>query len=202
MAYVFAFEGISGAGKTTTAKILIRLLRFKHRRIAWINEKEYEPMRSWVINWHKKPMDTRVFSLKDIKFIARGRSIIHQKIYQQFADWDYILLDRTIFTSMVYQLSTSYSPKQIFEINIKSHILLPQKVFFFTGNPEVCHRRIVERTQMCSVYNLPASVESLETIKTIEQRYRDIIGYMGEVIEIDTEISKRDKVRLVIANLP
>ena len=202
MAYIIAFEGMSGAGKTTTARILIRFLKLKHFRMAWVNEKEYEPIRSWVIDWHKRPTDAKVFSREDIEFFARGRSAIHQEIYRQFSDWDYILLDRTVFTSMVYQSSDICSPKQILEINIKSRILLPRKVFFFTGDPEVCHRRIMERQQAHSGYNLPASVESLETIKAIGERYRDIRGYMGEVTEIDAETPKRDKVRLVIANLP
>ena len=202
MACIIAFEGMSGAGKTTTARILIRFLRFKHFRMAWINEKEYEPIRSWVIDWHKRSTDIKVFSMEDIEFFAKGRSAIHQEICHQFSDWDYILLDRTVFTSMVYQSSDVCSPKQILEINVKSCILLPQKVFFFTGEPEVCHRRIIERQQIYSGYNLPASVESLETIRVIGERYRDIKGYMGEVIDIDAETPKRDKVKLVIANLP
>lgn len=198
MAYIFAFEGMGGAGKTTVAKVLARFFRMKQYPFLWVNEKEYEPLRSWIINWHNRPKENKFFDISDIEQVAQARSVVHNNLLSQITSEYLLLLDRTVFTSMVYQQSIKNPAELIWEINKKNNIMIPERVFLFLGDPNVCYKRVNARAQHKSKYNLPATSESLDTIEEIGKRYLSIITFIQKLTVINAEGSVKTKLRQIM----
>jgi len=201
MARVTAFDGISGSGKTTTAGILWPYLLRKGCKIFVINEKEYEPFRSWIISWHKRPVEERVFEWQDIIDVAKVRAVVHASLAPTIAQSDIALFDRSLYTSAVYQSSASISPREIIEVNLSFGAIEPEVVFLFLGNAEVCHGRILERSKKKSSYNLPAMVETPEQLQEYQKGYIVLSKLLKNAVLINARLPTAAKAKAILAVL-
>ncbi len=189
MRTVIAFDGLSGAGKTTCTKILLRLASLSGLSVFSLNEKEYEPIRSWVIAWHQRPNARKVFSLQDVYDFAKARAIVHEGIRRSIPADTIIHFDRSIWTSAVYQQSEECGADEVLKINVEAGAIVPDQTLLFLARPEECYRRILARASKITTYNLPAQVESFEQVSLNLKRYRKISTLIPNCTEIDCEAS-------------
>lgn len=197
------FEGISGAGKTTCAALLKKLLARKGIRLLVFNEKEYEPMRGWVINWHRRPDSEKKFSLDDVRQVAEARSVIHGGLIESFGgnEFDWLIFDRCFYTSATYQASENCSPSRILAINREKGIIIPDWTFLFLGDPAICYERVKQRADQRSLHGLPATVETFEQISAYHKRYLALKDLMSNVTMIDASWPSFRAAKLVLDQL-
>lgn len=201
MTIIAACEGMSGAGKTTTVNALVPLLVASGYRPLIINEKQEEPFRSWIIRWHSRPASSKVFSHKDVEAVAACRAEIHRHLRRHLSEYDLLIFDRSVFTSVVYQMSSIVPPALVWSLNIRHPLLLPQHVFLFRGDPAVCHQRIVDRLQQPTQYRLPATTESVEHIEEVGRRYELIRSLMEPLTELDVLQTPAEKAQVIYSSI-
>lgn len=199
MRSVIAFDGLSGAGKTTCTKILLRLASLKGLNVFSLNEKEHEPIRSWVITWHQRPSELQTFSLRDVREFAQARAVVHASIREKLSPDSILHFDRAIWTSVVYQESEECSANEVLKINIEAGALIPDQTLLFLARPEECYRRILLRASKRTAYNLPAQVESLEQVRSNLKRYRKISSLIPNCVEINGNASVDNVARQAIS---
>lgn len=198
MARVMALDGISGSGKTTTARILELYLLHKGYKILVVNEKEHEPFRSWAISWHKRPPEDRVFAWQNVVDVAEARAIVHTSLAPAIARSDIVMFDRSLYTSAVYQSSEQISPREIVEVNLSSGAIEPEIVVLFLGDAWVCHGRVLERSRKKTPYKLPATTETAEQIQEYLKRYRGLSLLLKDATVVDASLPTATKTRLIL----
>jgi len=201
MSEIVAFEGMAGAGKTTTARVIRRFSLKRGCKVLLVNEKELEPFRTWVIKWHGRPLDQKLFNLEDVTSLARARSIAHRNIQRRFAEYDLVIFDRCVFTSAVYQQSPQVPWDKILEINFEQGVVVPETVFLFLGDPSICYRRVVERSKQRSSYKLPATTETKEQLQTHRNAYLAMLDVIPGLIMLDVCLPTARKAKIILAVL-
>ncbi len=183
---IFCLEGITGAGKTTQANKIRQKWDLDRSSYLVVNEKEYKPFKETIINWHNEGANQN-FSFKEIQKIARARGEIHRiHFIPLINNLNYILFDRSFYTSAVYQSDGELSIQQIIDLNLSSGAIIPEKGVILICFPEIARKRIDERRLRDNKYDLPSMHESLEEIKKRRDLYLELAKKHPELYLIDT----------------
>ncbi len=194
MTKVLCLEGITGAGKTTQAKKIDSYLELQDKKYLIINEKNYEPFKSVIIDWHKKRAHQN-FSIEEIKKIANARLETHRKNFSLLLNKiDYLLFDRCFYTSGVYQANDELNPNKIIEMNIRKGIIKPERGIVLICSPEIALERVEVRRKQKNDYLLPSMNETLEEITKRRKLYIQLAKQHPELYLIDTTNKSEDEV--------
>jgi len=187
-------EGITGAGKTTQADKLKQKWNLEGASYLVVNEKEYRPFKQTIINWHNLGANQN-FSKRQIQEIAKARGETHRThLIPRLNNLDYILFDRSFYTSTIYQADGELSSQEIIDLNLGERILVPEKGVILTCSPGIARKRIDERRKRVSKYNLPSMHESLEEISKRRELYIELARQHPELYLIDTTDKTEDEV--------
>lgn len=191
---ILCLEGITGAGKTTQANKLKQIWDLDRISYLIINEKEYEPFRQTIINWHNFGADQN-FSYEMIKEIAEVRGKTHNIHFAlRLKGLDYLLFDRSFYTSAIYQSDGELSSQEIIDLNISNGSLIPEKGIILLCSPKIARKRIDERRLKNNKYNLPSMHESIEEISKRREIYIELARQHPELYLIDTTNKTEDEV--------
>jgi thymidylate kinase len=191
---ILCLEGITGAGKTTQANKIGQMWCLDRCAYLIVNEKEYEPFRQTIINWHKLGANQN-FNKKQIQEIAKARGETHKNSFiPMLNDLDYLLFDRSFYTSAIYQADGGLNSQEIINLNLEEGTLVPEKGVILTCSPEIARKRIDERRKKFSKYNLPSMHESLEEISKRRELYIELARQHTELYLIDTTNKTEDEV--------
>lgn len=190
---VFCLEGITGAGKTTQARRIEQYLQKKGESFLVINEKEYEPFKQIVIDWHTWGADLN-FSYEEIVRFAKAKAETYRRHFiPLIGKVEYLIFDRGVYTSGVYQSGAELSCEEIIEINLQEGVIKPQGGLVFICSPEVALERANERRKKKNHYNLPSMHEALAEITKRRELYLQLCEKYPELYLIDiTERTKED----------
>jgi thymidylate kinase len=179
-------EGITGAGKTTQASLIRQEWNLMGKSYKIINEKEYEPFKQTIIDWHNSGANQN-FSSKQVRTIAKARGkshIIH--FIPLVGNLNYLLFDRSFYTSAVYESDGELTAEQIINVNIQEGAIIPKRGVILICSPKVAIKRIDERRLRKNNYNLPSMHESLEEITKRRELYIELARQHPELSLIDT----------------
>ncbi|MFH1607908.1 MAG: hypothetical protein ABIA78_02140 [archaeon] len=191
---ILCLEGITGAGKTTQANKIKQKWELDRNSYLVINEKEYEPFRQTIIEWHNSGANQN-FSYEMIKDIAGARGKTHRTHFiPRLNNLDYLLFDRSFYTSAVYQSDGELSFQEIIDLNISEGSLIPEKGIILLCSPEIARRRIDERRLKNNKYTLPSMHESIEEISKRRELYLELAKQHPELYLIDTTDKTEDEV--------
>ncbi len=183
---ILCLEGITGAGKTTQAKKIKQRWNFMNKSYKIINEKEYEPFKQTIINWHKSGANQN-FSFELIYKIAKIRGETHKNNFVPLIGiLDYFLFDRSFYTSAIYQAVGELTSEQIIKINIQEGAIIPERGAILICSSETARKRIDERRLKTNKYTLPSMHESLEEIAKRRELYIELAKQHPELYLIDT----------------
>lgn len=201
MIKIFALEGLAGGGKTTALRFLANHHKLENFKFLSVSEKELEPFKSWIMEWHQRKPHERIFNMSEIKKVAKARAEIHCWLRSQFPNYDFMFFDRTIYTSMIYQSSESIDWSQIWKINLEADIIVPNSTFLFMGDPFLCYQRVIERSWRKTNYNLPAQTETFEQIEKHRKNYLAIRRIIKGLVIIKAEWSTEKQVTTIINHI-
>lgn len=178
-------EGCSGTGKTTQYHFLNQYYSetlFKHLSVV---EKNYEPFKTAVEEWHRIKGPNVPFTKKDITNFAKARTETFLRNFLQLKDEiDLILMDRYFYTSAVYQRNCDLTPREILQINIDHGAPLPNLTFLFDCDPIICFERANKRNQKTGGKHLFST--SPKKIAEIRKQYLGLMQDRKEVRVVDT----------------
>src|SRR3989344_6200332 len=121
MTKIICLEGITGAGKTTQGNRLWTYLEKIHAKALVINVKQYEPFKSVIINWHREGAN-QDFTEDQINLFALAQGETYRRNFTHLiGKVDYLIFDRGIYTSGVYQAGR-LSCDEIIEINLREGV--------------------------------------------------------------------------------
>jgi len=187
MAQILCLEGITGAGKTTQAEKIVSVLEAQQKKFLVINEKNYEPFRRVIISWHKNGAN-QTFSEEMIKSIAQARAETHRRHFTPLiGEIDYLIFDRSFYTSGIYQADGDLSQNQIINLNIQAGALVPERGLVFLCSPETARRRIDLRRLQKRRYNLPSMHETIPEITKRRGLYLQLLRDFPSLKKIDSE---------------
>lgn len=139
-ALFISFEGIDGSGKSTQVGMLKKYFEKKKKKVLLL--KKYEPLddiKKIILN--KKEIDSTLLYL----YTMLKHRFLMLKVKEEFNNYDVIIIDRYIDTSIAYTLgNVSSFEKEIFEgiSNYVSEIFLqPDITFLMDTDPEIAYER-------------------------------------------------------------
>ena len=193
-AQILCLEGITGAGKTTQADKIRQKWQLDKGSYIIINEKECEPFRQTIIDWHNQGAN-QDFSLEQIQEIAKARGKTHKAHFIPLLNsLDYLLFDRSFYTSAIYQADGELDSQEIINLNINEGSLVPERGVILTCSPETAKKRIDERRLRANKYSLPSMHESLEEISKRRELYLELARQHPELYLIDTTDKTEEEV--------
>ena len=191
---ILCLEGITGAGKTTQANKLKQDWSSNKKSYLIINEKEYEPFRKTIIDWHNSGANQN-FNYEMINRVAKARGKTHNTHFiQKLKSLNYLLFDGCFYTSAVYQADEKLNLQEIINLNISKGALVPKQGIILLCSPETARRRIDERRLKNNKYNLPSLHESIEEISKRRELYLELAKQHPELYLIDTTNKTEDEV--------
>lgn len=192
MTRILCLEGITGAGKTIQSqKISDYLSNYSH---LVINEKQYDPFKQTIIDWHNFGANQN-FSLEMIKKIAKSRGETHQRYFTPLVGkLDYLIFDRSFYTSGIYQADGKLSPQEIIGINIKKGAIKPERGVILICSPEIALERTETRRKQKNNYLLPSMNETLPEITKRRELYIQLARQYPELYLIDTSNKNEEEV--------
>ncbi|OGK16556.1 dTMP kinase [Candidatus Roizmanbacteria bacterium RIFCSPHIGHO2_01_FULL_39_12c] len=176
------FEGISGTGKETQAKLLAEFLQKKGEK----PEIVYHPtpeMKNILKLWRQN--NNEIFS-EVFFFLADRFAMVKNKILPALKSGKTVISLRNPISSLVYQAENQ------FHLDLINYLYstfdpLPDIVFWFDIKPEVAYQRIESRTKKTGEEK--GKFEKLNLLKANSQKYIKILKEFKNVIRIDAEKS-------------
>ena len=172
MTTTLCFDGISGTGKSTTGSTLVKELLKTGSTALRVLEKEHSPFKETIENWYAAGRPSVTVSW--VKAIATARAETFKRVFAKRTE-DYLVFDRYIYTSAIYQKESGLTPQQIVEINHELGAPALNHVFFLECPPELAFDRVMNRDQKFDHYQpkLSEFVESHERFRDLAQSIRD-----------------------------
>lgn len=191
---IYCLEGITGAGKTALSKKIRGYLNRNNLEFLIVNEKEYNPFKQTIIDWHNNGANQE-FSLDDVERIARARGEMHKLcLFPKLGSLDYLLFDRCLYTSGIYQMNNNLTPERIIEINLSYQAIKPEKGLVLICSPEIALDRTNLRRKERNDYRLPSMHETLKEIENRRELYLRLCQNHQELYLIDTSEKTIDQV--------
>ena len=158
-----------------------------------INEKQYEPFRQTVIDFHNGQMEGK--SRRElVQIMARAKGETYRRHFIPLIGVrDYIIFDRSIYTSGVHNHSEEISMEEIIQINLNEGVIKPDEGLVLLCGPKIAKSRIDERRKSGG-YNLPSMQETLEQITARRELYLELIQTHPELYLLDTTNTTKEEV--------
>jgi dTMP kinase len=184
MARVFCLEGISGADKTTQARMIKEFFSEKNISYLIIDEKQYSPFKEVVLDWRRKGANQKFLESDILKF-AKARAETHKKYFLPLLDSiSYLIFDRSLYTSAVYQCNEEFDLERIIEINVREGAIKPEEGIILICSTETAINRITKRR--LQEYKLTSIHETPELIDKRKSLYIELVKKHPELYLIDT----------------
>jgi thymidylate kinase len=194
MVRILCLEGVTGAGKTTQIEMIGELFIQRGQSFLAINEKEFDPFKQKILSWHNLGAN-REFSYEQIEEIARARGETHKIHFRPKLEvLDYMVFDRSLYTSAVYQEGGELNSQEIIDLNIKEGAIIPEKGVVLICSAEIARTRIDKRRLKNNKYDLPSMHESIEEISKRRELYIQLVRQHPELCLIDTTNKTEDEV--------
>ncbi len=185
---IVCLEGCSGTGKTTQYHLLNEYYSRDPLNHLAVVEKDYEPFKTAVIEWHKTKGPNTPFAENDVKGFAKARYETFLRNFSQLENKiGLILMDRYFYTSAVYQRNCGLNPKEILQINIDYGTPVPDLTFLLDCNPKTCFERANNRNKKTGGEHLFST--SSEKIAEIRKQYLRLVRDRKEVKIVDANRS-------------
>ncbi len=191
---IVCLEGCSGTGKTTQYHLLNKHYAGNLLRHFAIVEKNYEPFKTAVEEWHKTKGPNVPFTEEDVRNFAKARAETFSRNFSKLErEIDLILMDRYFYTSAIYQRNCDLSPRDILQINIDYGAPIPDLTFLFDCNSEVCFERANKRNRKTGGKHLFST--NSEKIAEIREQYLRLVKDRNEIriINADRQIPEVTK---------
>ncbi len=194
MTRVLCLEGITGAGKTVQAQKICNLLSIRDYSYVSVNEKQYEPFKRKIIEWHNSGTNQN-FTHEMVVDIARARAETHRTHFiPLIGKIDYLIFDRSLYTSGVYQSNKNLTTLEIIRINLEEGAIRPEEGVIILSTPQVSRKRVDERRLKNNLYGLPSIHETIEEITKRRMLYLELAKQHPELYLIDSTNKKEDEV--------
>ena len=160
MPKVIVIEGIDGTGKTTVAKELVKQIASLGKKVTYLNTPSSElPVGKMLREQLLTGQLQTSMTVQGVLMMAACREI-YEHIEKNLQDQDYIILDRFIWSTLVYNQYTTeggggaddhkfiaYMSAGLFDDD-DTHILGPMawSLFYLTGSVETITARLANRT--------------------------------------------------------
>lgn len=185
---LICLEGCSGSGKTTQYKILDKYFLNSSKKFLNVVEKNYEPFKSTVEEWRKNKGPKVAFTKYDINMFAQARVDTYRNNFLPLTDkFDFILFDRYMYTSAVYQTNSDLNSSKILDININCGAPIPNLTLLFDCDSSICFNRAQRRDQLTGAK--PLFSISPEKISFIRHNYLDLAKSRSEIQLVNTNKS-------------
>lgn len=191
---IICLEGCSGTGKTEQYHLLDKYYKDSSLNHLAIVEKDYEPFKTAVRDWHRLKGPEFPFTEEDIRLFARKRAETFKENFLS-KELDLILLDRYFYTSAVYQRGI-LTPKEILQINLKYGAPMPNMAFLFDCDPHICFDRAQRRNKKTGGKSLFST--SPEKIEEIRENYISLMKDREEVTIVNTNRPIKDVTNYLI----
>lgn len=175
---LIVFEGISGAGKETQAKLLVKYLRGKGRQVEII----FHPtprLKNTLKEWRKEKIDS---VSESFLFIGDRFDIVKRKLLPALRQGKFIISLRNRLSTLVYQGETDWEVKLI-EFLYAAFEPQPDILFYFDLEPKIVLLRINKRSRKTGEEK--GKFEKLELLKKKRKRYQNLLGNFKNVVIID-----------------
>jgi dTMP kinase len=181
---IICLEGCSGTGKTTQYHLLDSYYSRSQLRHLPVVEKNYEPFKTAVEEWHRTNGPTIPFTEGDVRGFAKARAETFDKNFSNLeGDVDFLLMDRFFYTSAVYQRNCGLSPEEILQINLSYGVPVPDLTFFLDGDSEQCFARAHFRNQQTGGKHL-FSTSAAKTAE-IREHYLNLMRGRKEMVVVN-----------------
>jgi len=170
MGKIICIEGISGSGKTTQINFLYDFLSPDAAIIPEFNS--FSPFKEVIEEWKKEAYKSQkiYFEKNDIIKFAKARRAVQKNILQKVSGYNYLLADRSVYTSLVYE-EGEVKIEEIEEINRLEGIIFPDEGFILDCKPEEALSRIDKRREKEGLYRSRSIHETLEELKKRRELY-------------------------------
>jgi dTMP kinase len=178
-------EGIIGSGKTTQISLLFSHLSPDAVLIPELNK--FSPLKETIQKWKSRVLSTNgkvAFCKSDIIDLARARSAVQKKLIDSLPPKAYILADRSVYTSLVYE-SGELGCDEIAEINRGEGMLFPDFGFVLDCEPEEALRRADIRRNAEGIYLSRSIHETVEEMQKRRQLYLELLEKHPELCYIN-----------------
>ncbi|MBS3125158.1 dTMP kinase [Candidatus Woesearchaeota archaeon] len=183
MAKLICLEGVIGSGKTTQLQLLYAHLHPDAHFVPELNQ--FSPLKDAIAEWKKKLTDNTVkFSKEDITNLAHARAVTQQNILSQISPVRYVLFDRSVYTSIVYDAG-EVEPEEIEEINRNAGVIFPDKGIILNCPTDEALRRVDKRRREEGNYATRSIHETPEEIDKRRQFYLQIHQQHPELALVD-----------------
>lgn len=188
---ILCLEGITGAGKTTQAQFIEEYLSSANKSYLTINEKKFEPFRSAVVEWHGNGQNL-YFTRTQTHALAKARGETHkQHFLPLMGHLDYLIFDRSFYTSAVYQADGELSLEEIISINLEKGAIGIDKGVILLCPPEIAFGRTESRRRKFTTYTLPSLHENYLEIEKRRNLYLELAKLHPELRVVNTERSEQ-----------
>lgn len=194
MGKLIVFEGIDGAGKTSIINLVAAELKKSGRSVIVLAEPGTTPIGSEIRTLLKSGIDRS--KLSEVFLFMASRADLCDKIHQYKKEYDYVLLDRFVDSTIAYQGFGNGIPVNDLELlnNLSTGGLTPDQNFFIHISLEEAEKR---RS------NLEFDGDKFEIDKDFAKRVYD--GYQQIIKEkpyfVITNIDLQETVDTVFRNI-
>lgn len=173
------FEGISGTGKETQAKLLKKYLEEKGEKAEII----YHPtlrLKKVLKNWRQEKISLMT---EAFLFIADRYDMVERKLLPALKKGRWVVSLRNRISAMVYQAKSDWEEELI---NYLFSIFEPKPdfVFYFDLKPKEALKRINKRTEKTGEEK--GAFEKIDLLTAKRKRYKNVLEKFDGVFTIDT----------------
>ena len=174
------FEGISGAGKSSQAKLLHEYLAARNIPVFMIHEPSmlYADLKKQL---RSHTLDSRA---KLLLFLLDRYIRVSPAIQEALAAGKLAIGDRSYVSTLVYQAGAQWlSPANIAYIH--SIVAQPSRILILDIDPEIAHARLVDRTKKDGI--APGEHETLEQLRVHRERFKSISDLFPQAIVLSVD---------------